>query len=185
MSNNYFSADLHTGHNNIIKYCNRPYPNVTVMDSCIFDGLKSSVPSGSTLWLLGDVAMGGKQNAENTSAILASMPFKVKIIGGNHDRGRYNIYRKYGLLEFETGKAIYDIDGYKVRMGHYPETEALDPDILCLHGHVHDSFKFQFFNSGKNVNVNVGVDVWNMKPVNLLTILEQKTEWLKEQTNGT
>ena len=150
------------------------------MDEAVFANL-AYLPSDSTLWILGDVAMRGTAYAEEITKRLVSLPYKIKILGGNHDKGKTKIYQKYGLLEHKSGRAIYDIDGQKVSMGHYPMTNDEIPKrgFLYLHGHVHDKFKFKTFGTFDNwhINCNVGVDVWNMKPTTLKQILKEREEF--------
>ena len=177
---NYFCADTHFGHANIVAYCNRPYSNTDEMDEAIFANLEA-LPTDCTLWILGDVAMRGSEFAEGIAKRLASLPYKIKILGGNHDKGKTKIYQKHGLLEHKSGRAIYDIDGLKVSMGHYPMTDDEVPvrGSLYLHGHVHDKFKFKTFGTFENwhINCNVGVDVWGMKPVTMEQILKEREEF--------
>ncbi len=177
----WFTSDLHFGHANIIEYCKRPYADTNEMDEAIYNNLYLTVPAGGTLWVLGDVAMKGKDNAEKVAARLAQMPFKIKIIGGNHDKGRFDIYRKHGLLEHESGRHEYDINGTKVSMGHYPLEGGTPEPKVYLCGHIHEKWRFESFGSADenlkltlNINCNVGVDVWDMKPVHLDTIIDYR-----------
>lgn len=177
---NFFWSDTHFHHVNILRYCSRPYKDVDEMNRHMLDTIRM-VPESSVLWLLGDICMKGKAQAEEIAQELAKMPAKIKIIGGNHDKGRTEIYKKYGLLEHATGRHLYKIDGLSVSMGHYPMTEAefASQDIthINLNGHVHSEWKFQSVSPySSNINCNVGVDVWP-KPVTLEEICKARAEY--------
>jgi len=177
---NWFSSDLHFSHDNIIQYCGRPFKNANEMDEALYANLLATISAGDTLWILGDVAMKSKDNAEKVAKRLSQMPFTIKIIAGNHDRGRMEIYTRYGLLEHRDGRHLYVIDGNKVSMGHYPvENQQPENGVIYLNGHVHEAWKFQLFgNPATGINTNVGVDVWDMKPITIDQILEERTTWL-------
>jgi calcineurin-like phosphoesterase family protein len=51
MPNTWFTADFHFGHNNIIRYCNRPFRSVEEMDQTILERLNASVKPNDTLYL--------------------------------------------------------------------------------------------------------------------------------------
>lgn len=169
---NYFTSDLHFGHENIIKYCNRPFNNADEMNSALF-AMIWSVPEGSTLWVLGDVCMKSKEFADSIAVRLSQIPIKIKIIGGNHDKGRTEIYRKYGLLEHQDGRHVYEVEGVKISMGHYPieSGSVYEPATLYLNGHVHDEWTTKPFD--QNLNINVGYDIWK-KPITVQELCQIK-----------
>jgi calcineurin-like phosphoesterase family protein len=55
--NEFFIADTHLGHKNIIKYCNRPFRLVAHMDDTIIDNINEVVKSNDILYHLGDFAL--------------------------------------------------------------------------------------------------------------------------------
>jgi calcineurin-like phosphoesterase family protein len=55
----WFTADFHLGHSNIIRYCNRPFPDTAEMDEAIIARLNASVKAEDELYYLGDFCMGG------------------------------------------------------------------------------------------------------------------------------
>jgi len=189
---NWFTSDLHFGHANIIEYCKRPFANVEEMDETLFKNLLETVPAGDTLWVLGDVAMKNKAFAETVAKRLAQMPFKIKIIAGNHDKGKTKIYADNGLLEHDGGRHDYNLSLFRdnhihnqlVSMGHHPLVGGAPEPKLYLCGHVHEKWQFESFgsvdkdlNATFNINCNVGVDVWDMKPVHLDTIMDARDKF--------
>lgn len=170
----WFTSDLHFGHANIIGFCRPQYDHTDQMDDHIFSGLKGTVSPNDTLWILGDIAFRGRGYAEIVAQKLADMPFKVQIVGGNHDRKRCDIYAKHGLLYKATGRHDVDIDGQTVSVGHFPAEPIDRPDQIVLCGHVHTKFAFE--RAGQNINCNVGWDIYR-KPVTLAEILKERDTW--------
>jgi len=60
MPDTWFTADFHFGHNNIIRYCNRPFRSADEMDQTILERLNASVEANDTLYFLGDFCIGSK-----------------------------------------------------------------------------------------------------------------------------
>src|SRR5579884_154506 len=82
----YFSADHHLGHENIIKYCSRPFASAGEMNAALVANWNAVVVPDDTVHVLGDVVMGRREE---------SMPLIGQLCGhkilypGNHDRCWY------------------------------------------------------------------------------------------------
>lgn len=95
----WFSSDLHFGHANIIRFCDRPFlkfPDtdsafsqdmtgpVNFMNESIISNINEYVTEDDELWLLGDLAMG---NVDHTLKL--PQRFRTRnlvLVAGNHDR---------------------------------------------------------------------------------------------------
>ena len=79
----FVTSDLHFWHENILKYCNRPFSGITEMNDTIIDNINNKVPEDAILFILGDFAFTGSTNAIRvlTERINAS----IVLIYGNHD----------------------------------------------------------------------------------------------------
>ena len=56
----WYTSDHHFGHNNIIRYCGRPFPDADTMDNEMVDRWNDLVDDSDEVWILGDLVMGGK-----------------------------------------------------------------------------------------------------------------------------
>lgn len=51
----YFTADTHFGHENIIKFCDRPFASVEEMDETLIANWNGRVRANDTVFILGDM----------------------------------------------------------------------------------------------------------------------------------
>ena len=53
----YFTADTHFGHANIVKMCQRPYPDVDVMNEAMIAAWNERVQGNDTVYIIGDAML--------------------------------------------------------------------------------------------------------------------------------
>lgn len=184
----FFTADLHIGHQNVIKYCNRPFGSVEEMNETIIDNWNAVVGPDDTVMVLGDVCMG---KIAETLPLCELLQGRKILVLGNHDRpwignkkaGDWR--RRYEDVGFELVDSWdslilvdeeHDFAQY-VRVCHFPyegdsgpedrylEHRIADDGGWLLHGHVHDAWKV------RGRQINVGVDVWDFTPVTTTAIM--------------
>jgi calcineurin-like phosphoesterase family protein len=173
-----WTSDLHFGHANIIRYCHRPYAGVREMNQDLVTRWNDTVGLDDEVWVLGDVAMGP---IEESLELVRRLNGRKILVAGNHDRcwsgyghkaDRWiETYRRVGFDEILQGWVPVTIGGVDALACHFPyEGDSQDEDRfvpsrppdegrLLLHGHVHDRWRV----NGRQVNV--GVDVWDYRPV--------------------
>ena len=54
---NYYTSDLHFSHENIIKFCNRPYANAEEMNQALKDRWNARVKPEDHVYILGDICV--------------------------------------------------------------------------------------------------------------------------------
>lgn len=157
----WYTADTHFGHENVIRFCNRPFANTEDMDVTMLKNLADRVGPDDDLWILGDFAFGRKaKDASFLSEIFEQLPGARKhLITGNHD------FQPTLELGWDTVTAFVELrDGPQNQLNtlcHYPMItwNHARRGALQFFGHVHDNWK------GSSNSVNVGVDVWDFMPV--------------------
>ena len=161
----FFSADLHCGHRNIIKYCNRPFSSVEQMDERVIDNWNSAIEPTDTVYFLGDLSFG----PQNYLPLLSG---RIHFIIGNHDmfgRGaaeRMQYLRETPLIKSVQQMMVIDLDGQAVVLCHYAMRvwHKSHFNSWHLYGHSHG----RLGEWGKSLDV--GVDAWDFHPVSWATI---------------
>jgi len=181
MSNIFFTADTHMGHAKIIEYCSRPFTGSVEMDEGLISNWNAIVKPEDLTFHLGDFSFKPANYRHKLNG-------KIILIRGNHDsRKTDNLFDKViNKLELNIGK-------YKCFLSHRPGeifaqiglNNFLLGNPLCnigsnfdyyINGHVHNIWKV------KEKNINVGIDVWNMKPVpieDLIKLMDERYEETK------
>ena len=162
MTQVWFTADTHFGHRNIIKYCQRPYGSVEAMDHALIENWNDTVGVDDVIIHLGDIVFTGTMKER-----LPLLNGHKLLIYGNHDhkRKRGKVLEHAKVLQ---GNKVYDIQGHKVWMDHYPPYQnrtKIEDDVLYLAGHQHNPHPIQ------PDWIDVGVDAWNYRPVNFNELL--------------
>lgn len=127
----YFTADLHLGHSNILKYDKRPFELVEEHDETIIENWNNRVKPEDDVYILGDISW---HFIPKTVEIYNALKGKKHLITGNHDEK----YIKSGQLR----DAFVEITGYKeinvdnsfLVLCHYP--------IPCFNRHFKNAYHF-------------------------------------------
>lgn len=186
----YFTSDTHYGHENIIRFCGRPFVDVHEMNADLVHRAASVLGTGDELWHLGDAALG---RLDDTLPHLAEIAGDVTLVAGNHDRchpsngarsGRFvEVYRAKcrprELILTDTRLTL--ANGAQVQVSHFPYAEAnpgptraggVDPrtDRFAAWRPVDDGSWLlcdhvheKWRKRGRMINV--GVDAWSGNPV--------------------
>lgn len=157
----YITSDLHLGHRNIIKYCNRPFNNVQEMNESIIDIINNTVNVDDSLYILGDFAFRGKDPIEYRHRIICK---DIHIIVGNHDREKdFMKYltqeeNAYGFSSVQSVKEIIHCN-QRIYLSHYPHRSwpASHKGSWMLYGHVHSKLDHEDRTSTR-LTLDVGVD---------------------------
>lgn len=173
---NYYISDLHLGHYNIIKLCNRPFVSVEEMDETIINNWNSIVQDTDTVYIGGDFCYkSGKDPVE----YLKRLNGKKHLCIGNHDKAllKNTAARKY----FESIKDIYNIEdnGKRIVLCHYPmvEWDGFFRNSIHLFGHIHNNTGNVAYNIVKSIPncYNIGADVLGFTPRTLEEIIRANT----------
>ena len=174
---NWYTADPHFGHENIIKLCNRPFETLAQMDAILMENLNARVGPKDRLWIIGDFAYGRKsKNRKWLAELFHQLPgAEQHLIIGNHDLASTNDLPWTSIgnhgpaptldLPWTSINHMAEVrDGSKNQVHtlfHYPMLtwNHARHDALQIFGHVHGNWK------GSRNCVNAGVDVWDFAPV--------------------
>lgn len=178
----YFTADWHLYHKNIIRYCNRPFKTVKAMHSRLFSEFNTKVSPNDETYHIGDFTMAGSSHKEKLKNTIRKMNGVHHLILGNHDEMKPFHYIDIGFTSVHTSFPLqYDFEErvFDFILNHDPSVYCmLREDQYLLHGHIHTIYKHLL--PARRI-INVGVDVWDFKPVSIEDICRLI---VKEEENG-
>lgn len=159
---NYFIADTHFGHENIIKLCNRPFANKHEMDRVMIYQWNEIVTNEDRVYHLGD--FGFKASASYLKKIMEQLNGQIIFIQGNHDQNTIKANNQCGRFTAVHDRLEIDEDGYHIVLDHYPilEWPRYHKGSWHLFGHVHGNLSKDKLSPRQ---ADVGVDVWDFRPV--------------------
>lgn len=138
MAEKWVISDQHYFHENIIRFCGRPFANAEIMNECLIKNHNSVVNDGDYVYCLGDVFLGGndKQRAE----VLWALKGRLRLIVGNHDEALL----KSPSLTKRFEKIMY-WKGFKdlgITFTHVPhDLSRLRDGNINGHGHIHNNLE--------------------------------------------
>ena len=129
-------ADMHFGHEAIIRYCNRPYQTVQEMDEDLIKRWNETVSNKDTVLVLGDVCLCNKEYAKS---VISRLNGKKILIMGNHDNWSEQFYRDAGFHTVSRFPILWN-DFYL--LSYAPLQLSETTPYYNLYGHVHNDSKF-------------------------------------------
>lgn len=168
---NYFIADTHFGHENIIRMCERPFENIEQMNQKVIENWNSKVKGNDHVYILGDMFF----RCEDPESILQVLKGKKHLIVGNHDGwAKQQELQKYfvsidNYLEFSDGQNYLILSHYPMLSYH----RASRKNTYMIHGHIHADTDADFFPLlvKRERILNAGVDINAFMPVTLAELI--------------
>ena len=158
-------SDLHLGHENIIRYCNRPYADARQMDNLLLNAWAGTVDweaPDTTLVCAGDVAM-KRGITESNFGRIATMPGRKILVPGNHDIDSAGKLRVKGFDE--VCALLYAQGDPQLVFTHVPlEADQIPHGWVNVHGHLHHA------PPTATPHINVSVEQLDYAPVLLSRI---------------
>ena len=112
---NFYISDLHIGHENILRFDNRPFADVNEMNNKLIENWNARVRSDDTVYILGDFIWAKESE---WPSIVGSLAGNKVLIRGNHDPKQFSAATRRMFQEITDLKEIKD-SGKHVVMCHY------------------------------------------------------------------
>ena len=150
----WFTADLHLQHENIIKFCNRPFSNVKEMDEKLINNWNEVVDKKDIIYILGDFSFGNPP--EYASRLKGNKIF----IKGSHDN---NLDAPY--MKIIKPKELKDEYGNQrtIVLCHYAMRSWYLSHYASWHLYAHHHGKLESY----GLSMDIGVDCNNFYPFSL------------------
>ncbi|MBQ7806354.1 metallophosphoesterase [Rhodococcus sp. (in: high G+C Gram-positive bacteria)] len=193
MSNIWLTADLHLAHPKVAKL--RGFDSVDEHDRTILSNIANTLNRNDHLWICGDLSSGGSGSERSALDQLQQFTpfFTMHLVAGNHD-SVHPIHRKAYTRQGIFGEVFASIqpfayrraaghrlwlshfpyfgDGDRGQIERFPEVRLHDNGIDFLaHGHLHCTEQW----TGPR-SIHVGLDAWNLTPVNIETVVDMIVE---------
>lgn len=81
----FYTSDSHFGHENVIRYCARPFKDVDEMNRALIDRWNAKVAETDDVYVLGDFAFRCKTSP---LSIIRNLNGRKHLVIGNHDHTR-------------------------------------------------------------------------------------------------
>lgn len=170
----FYTADLHMGHQNILKLSNRPFATIEEMHRVLVENWNAVVQENDEVYIVGDVIFRSNDHPEQ---YLKQMKGIKHLIVGNHDR--QNLKKETFTNWFASIQEYLCIEdeGRKVVLFHYPilEWDGYFRGSYHIYGHIHNSdgnYANQIMGQVKNA-FNAGVDVNDFTPQTLSQLISR------------
>lgn len=160
----WFTADNHFGHRNIIALCGRPFTDVVEMDDAMVERWNAVVGPQDEVWHLGDFAH--RCGPNHVNEIFGRLRGKaIHLVRGNHDRKAtlglpWTSVQYYAEIVLE--RRLLVLFHYAMRVWNRSHFGS-----LSLFAHTHGRLP------GTAASCDVGVDVWDFRPVSLDEIVDR------------
>ena len=161
-------SDAHFDHGNIIRYCNRPFEDISHMNRKLLDNWNKTIGENDRVYFLGDMTYG--RNRHPIDYWLGKLNGQIFFIRGNHDIDSITraivIHNGYGI-EYKNYKFLLRHDPYR----------PIGYDEWIIHGDKHNNHlgEYPLINQ-KNKTINVCAEMVNYTPINLDKIISMIEE---------
>ena len=161
----YFTSDTHFGDPRVLRIDKRPFKTLQEHDAALTARWNEVVSPADEVWHLGDFAL--HVDGPRIEELLAALRGRKHLITGNNDGP--DTLGASGWASVQAYAEV-QVDDRALVLCHYAfrTWKNMGRGWLDLHGHSHGLLKRQ------TRQYDVGVDVWDYRPVTLETILSTR-----------
>jgi len=198
----FFTSDTHFGHENIIRYCQRPFADVGEMDRELIAAWNDEVGEEDTVYHLADFTLGDEHQARDYFRQLNGRIFMLGL-AWHHDCRWLPIWRQVGTsgahvrpgqIEFYSAShhkvnllgPVHVLELHELGNGRFPLAITLSHYQMAVWDRSHYGAWHLFGHSHGTSSppghcLDVGVDVWDYRPVSLDRVIWAMRErgWAK------
>lgn len=169
----YYTSDLHLGHANVIRHCDRPFADADEMDAALIKNWNDRVHRNDTVYIVGDFLFRAKRPAEEYLYVLKG---KKHLIVGNHDK--YWMKKVDLSTWFESVSPLLFVtdSGRTATLCHYPMMTwpGMGKGGFMVYGHIHNNTDADYWPliASRDLMLNAGADINGFAPVTLDEMIE-------------
>ncbi len=168
----FFTSDTHFGEARRIKVDHRPFASVAEQDKTLIARWNALVKPKDEIYHLGDFT--NAKDPGRVTKLLAALNGRKHLIIGNNDSRATIANKGWASVVYY---AEIEVAGKLLILCHYPfrTWHSMGKGSINLHGHSHGKLK------EATRQYDVGVDVFDFRPVTLATILARRRRHLRKR----
>jgi calcineurin-like phosphoesterase family protein len=161
----FFTSDTHFGDPRVLRIDKRPFKTIPAHDEALIERWNAAVSAADEVWHLGDFTL--ETEPARIEALLGRLNGRKRLISGNNDGPATLAAAGWESVQ---AYAEVEVNGRNLVLCHYPfrTWHNMSRGWIDLHGHSHGRL------AHKTRQYDVGVDVWDYRPVTLSTILNSR-----------
>jgi calcineurin-like phosphoesterase family protein len=149
----YYIADLHIGHENVLRFDARPFADITEMNETLIRNWNERVTDADTVYVLGDAFW---KNEAYSIQVMQQLHGHKHLIQGNHDRVKGSLRLQWESIEpyreINDGNTLVVLSHYPIPFYRNQHNRA-----VMLYGHVHNSREWQLLEQWKRQQWDLGI----------------------------
>lgn len=187
----YLTSDMHFGHRNVIRFCDRPFADEKEMCNGLIDNWNKVVGPNDFVFSLGDFSWWTGRH--DVKRLVGRLKGRKYFIPGNHCKeGMYELVDDSNFHECSDIVVLYvrgqegdprfkDVKVYEIVLCHYPLTcwsHSNYANCYQFFGHIHSKPGTLLSEFGEELSIkpgkqmDVGVDRWDYKPIDLFDAIK-------------
>lgn len=162
----YYIADTHFGHENVIRFDERPFSSVDEMDRYLIDAWNSRVQKEDEVYIVGDFVYRASHSIEYYAKQLKGQKY---LILGNHDKLQPSDEKYFvGIDKMKHISDVYKGINHQICLCHFPLAEwngyykGHYHIYAHIHNHTNDTYQIM---KNRNHALNAGCMINNYMPV--------------------
>lgn len=163
----YYTADLHLGHKNVLKFDGRPFESIEEHDEFLIGQWNARVRPDDQVYILGDFSV---RSEKSPISYLKRLNGKKYLIRGNHDSALVNDPETAACFERIEKMCFIRDREYPIVLCHFPicEWNRYHRGSWHIYGHIHNKKNraFEFMKQEERA-LNAGIMINNYQPVTM------------------
>ena len=175
---NYYIADTHFGHYNIIKLDERPFETAEEMDRKLIENWNNKVTEKDDIWIVGDFAFRNGNPIDYYAKLLKG---HKHLIMGNHDK--LNNEAKHCFDSIDNGIRQIQDKNERIVLCHYPlaEWNGYYRGAYHIYAHIHNNLNPVYhYMKTMDKALNAGCMINNYEPVTLEELISNNEKFKKD-----
>ena len=194
----FFTSDTHFGHENIIRFCERPWASIEEHDRALIENWNRVVPEDGVVFHLGDFCYKGG-GFPRMWKLKDRLHGQITLIRGNHDfaNNDQNLQQLQQVFDGRVfGQIEIKVEGQRIILNHYPlltwpHIHDEKSPVWQIFGHVHlrrgrdDVYVSSVGRCCIPTQYEVGVDLNDYRPISFYQLRERIEYQVQHNCNVT